>query len=76
MNEYAGKELMFGIDAKSRRLQEQLEEVSKDGTLIYLEGKISTPEAIAKSRSVCEEITYMPEFVVVDESGVLKEIWY
>ncbi len=67
---------MFGMDAKSRRLQDQLEVASKDGTLIYLAGKLSTPEEIAQSRSVCEEITYMPEFVVVDESGVLKEVWY
>jgi hypothetical protein len=64
------------MDAKSRKLQNRLEEVSREGALMYLDGKLSSPEEIAKSRSVCEEITYMPDFVVIDEGGNLKEVWY
>lgn len=63
---------------KERRLKllEDLEKASEEGVLIYQEEKLATPTDIVKYSWVREDMPYMPDFIVVDEAGKLKEIWY
>lgn len=61
---------------KSERLREALEDARKKGVLIYQGNRLATPEEIARVQCVNEEINYSPEFIVKNEIGDLKEIWF
>ena len=49
----------------------KLQEISKKGVRLYYDDKPALPRDIVK-----EDMRYGPEFIVVDEHGKLKEIWY
>lgn len=53
-----------------------LEKVSKEGVLLYKKEKLVSPREIAEQSKVCEDMLYELEFIVVDENGNLKEIWF
>jgi len=53
-----------------------LEKVSEEGVLLYKKEKLVSPREIADSSRVCEDMFYELEFIVVDETGKLKEIWF
>lgn len=53
-----------------------LEKVSKEGVLLYRKDKLVSPREIAEHSKVCEDMLYELEFIVVDETGKLKEIWF
>ena len=55
---------------------ESLEKVSEEGVLLYRKEKLVTPQEIAAGSKVCEDMFYELEFVVVDENGNLKEMWF
>lgn len=57
-------------------LLKKLEKASKEGVLIYKEDKLSSPQEIVNTLWVHEEMSYVPDFIVVDEDGKVKEIWY
>lgn len=59
-----------------KKLLKKLEKASEDGVLIYKEDKLVSPEEIVNVPWVREEMSYVPDFIVVDEEGKLKEIWY
>ena len=61
---------------KTQKLKEDLEDASKKGILIYKGNRLSTPEEIACVQWVNENETYLPEFIVKNEIGEVKEIWY
>ncbi len=61
---------------KSLELVRNLEAISNQGVLLYREERLATPGEIAKEMCVCEDMDYMPEFIVIDEEGRLKEVWY
>lgn len=50
---------------------EKLAKIAGKGVLLYQNEKLIQPWDLVQ-----EEINYMPEFIVVDEKGELKEIWY
>lgn len=55
--------------------ENHLERMREKGVGLYLEGRPSTPEEIASVCSVCEDNSYMPDFVL-DDAGSLREIRY
>lgn len=61
-------------ETNEQRLREKLEQVQRQGVYLFLEGKPSTPQAIA-SKCVCEDADYMADYVLTEE-GVLKELRY
>lgn len=64
------------MEKESQKLARELKAASDQGVLIYQGGKLASPEDIAYSLCVREKMAYMPEFIVMDEEGRLKEIWY
>ena len=50
---------------------EKLERMAVKGVLLYQNEKQVQPWDLVK-----EDMDYMPEFIVLDEKGELKEIWY
>lgn len=61
-------------EQNKQHLKEKLEQVQRSGVGLFLEGKPTTPEAIA-GKCVCEDFTYMADYVL-DDNGVLKELRY
>lgn len=61
---------------KALRLRNMLDVATQQGVLIFQGGEPATPEDIADMQCVYEDYTYMPEFIVKDSSGEIKEIWY
>ncbi len=55
-------------------LKPQLEQMEKEGVILYLNGVPSTTEYIMKN-CVNEDTMYMPDYVI-DENGKIKEIRY
>ena len=53
-----------------------LEKVTEEGVLLYKKEKLVSPREIATCSGVREDMFYELEFVVVDETGKLKEIWF
>lgn len=49
----------------------KLEEITEQGVILFYEEKPARPVEFIK-----EGMYYEPEFLVVDENGILKEIWY
>lgn len=64
------------MEKRSHQLYKELEEASKNGVLIYQGSKQVSPEDISHTHWVREEMAYVPDFIVMDEAGELKEIWY
>jgi hypothetical protein len=60
----------------NQKLLKDLEKVSKEGVLIYQGDRLSSPEEVACTTMVREDNPYVPDFIVLDETGQLKEIWY
>ena len=54
-----------------KRELQKLEEIAEKGVLFYHNERQVQPWDIVK-----EEMSYHPEFIVVDENGKLQEIWY
>ena len=50
---------------------QKLEEIAEKGVLFYYNEQPVRPWDIVK-----EDMSYQPEFIVVDENGKLQEIWY
>lgn len=61
---------------KSEKLKAALEDAKNQGVLIYQGNRLATPEEIACVQWVNEEANYSPEFIVKNELGDLKEIWF
>ncbi len=59
---------------EEQALKKKLENISKAGVELFLEGQPATPKQIAE-RCVCEESVYMADYVI-DETGTLKELRY
>lgn len=55
-------------------LKPQLEQMEREGVILYLNGVPSTTEYIIKN-CVNEDTIYMPDYVI-DENGKIKEIRY
>lgn len=56
-------------------IKNELELSSKEGVLLTLEGRVSTPEQIAKLCAFCEESNYMRDYII-DDYGNIVEIGF
>ncbi len=64
------------LQNKAQKLKTALEIERNKGVLIYQGDKLATPDDIAFVQWVNEDVNYYPEFIVKDEFGEVKEIWY
>lgn len=54
-----------------------LEKASEEGVLLYQKEKLASPADIVNFYAVREEMSYnYLEFIVKDENGKLKEMWF
>ena len=53
-----------------------LKKASEEGVLLYKKEKPATPDEIAGFSAVREDAFYNLEFIVKDENGTLKEMWF
>ena len=53
-----------------------LKKASEEGVLLYKKEKLATPDEIAGAMVVREDSFYNLEFIVKDEKGTLKEMWF
>ena len=56
-------------------MRTHLEEMEKSGATLYLDGKQTTAEELARTCCVNEEAVYMPDYVL-DEAGKLTQLRY
>lgn len=56
-------------------MREHLEKLEKSGTALYLDGKQTTAEELAKAYFVNEEAVYMPDYIL-DEAGKVTQLRY
>ncbi len=63
-------------DEKIKRLRAMLEVAVEQGVMIFQAGKPATVQDIIDIQRVCENFNYMPEFIVKNFNGEMKEIWY
>ena len=64
------------LQTRAKTLQNVLECAAEGGVVLYKGNHLATPGEIAKVQQVNEKQRYIPEFVVKDKDGNLKEIWY
>lgn len=60
----------------SDEILRSLQKVSEEGVLLYKEEKLASPSDIAEVSGVREDAFYNLEFIVKDESGKVKEMWF
>lgn len=53
-----------------------LEVAVEQGVVIFKAGKPASVQDIVDVQRLCENFTYVPEFIVKNVSGEIKEIWY
>ena len=58
------------------KMLRSLKKASKEGVLLYKKEKPATPDEIAGVSVVREDAFYNLEFIVKDENGNLKEMWF
>lgn len=75
MKEKGRKEEM-SIDEKVMRLKNMLEVAVEQGVLIFKSGIQVSPDEIINYQKVHEDLNYVPEFIVKNVNGEIKEIWY
>lgn len=64
------------MNEHKKGILENLEKVMEEGVLLYKKEKLVSPKEIVNCSGVCEDMFYELEFVVVDETGKIKEIWF
>ena len=76
MDGYCHKLERTKMDKINQKYVKALEAAASEGVLIYQGEQPASPQDIAHTLWVREEMAYIPEFIVMDEAGQLKEIWY
>lgn len=65
------------MDDHNKEFLKNLEKVSKEGVLLYKKEELASPADIVNFYAVREEMSYNHlEFIVKDENGKLKEMWF
>ena len=59
-----------------RKVLKSLRKASKEGVLLYKKEKPATPDEIVGVCCVREDAFYNLEFIVKDEAGNVKEMWF
>lgn len=61
---------------KTIQLKNMLDIAVEQGVLLFQKEEPATPLDIAQFQSVNEDYNYLPDFIVKDETGEIREIWY
>ena len=64
------------MDDHSKEILDKLVKASQEGVLLYKKEKLATPTEIVNFSAVREDMFYDLEFIVKDEDGKLKEMWF
>ncbi len=63
-------------EEKIKRLKAMLEVAVEQGVMIFQNERPASVSDIIETQMVCEDYNYVPEFIVKNTSGEIKEIWY
>ena len=64
------------MNEHSKEILNGLMKASEEGVLLYKKEKLVSPAEIMDFSAVREDMFYNLEFIVRDEKGKLKEIWF
>ena len=64
------------MDDQSKEILKELIKASEEGVLLYKKEKLASPTDIVNFSAVREDMLYELEFIVKDEKGKLKEMWF
>ena len=64
------------MDDQSKEILKELIKASEEGVLLYKKEKLASPTDIVNFSAVREDMLYELEFIVKDENGKLKEMWF
>ena len=64
------------MDEKSKEILKELVKASEEGVLLYKKEKLVSPNDIVDFSAVREDMFYNLEFIVKDEKGKVKEMWF
>lgn len=64
------------IEEKVKRLRAMLEVAVEQGVSLFKSEQPASVLDIVETQRVYEDYNYVPEFIVKNASGEIKEIWY
>lgn len=64
------------MEEHCEKILNQLMKASEEGVLLYKKEKLVSPSDIVNISNVREDMFYNLEFIVKDENGKIKEIWF
>lgn len=64
------------MDEYSIEILKKLIKASEEGVLLYIKEKLASPTEIMNLSAVREDMFYNLEFIVKDEDGNIKEMWF
>ncbi len=64
------------MDNRSKEILNKLVKASEEGVLLYKKEKLASPADIVNFSAVREDMFYNLEFIVKDENGKVKEMWF
>ena len=64
------------MDDRNKKILKELIKASEEGVLLYKKEKLASPTDIISYSAVREDMFYDLEFIVKDEKGRIKEIWF
>lgn len=64
------------MDDHSKEILKKLMKASEEGVLLYKKEKLASPTDIVNFSAVREDMFYNLEFIVKDENGKVKEMWF
>ena len=64
------------MDEQDKEILRELVKASEEGVLLYKKEKLVSPNDIIDFSAVREDMFYNLEFIVKDEKGKVKEIWF
>ena len=64
------------MDDCNKEILKELIKASEEGVLLYKKEKLASPTDIVNLSAVREDMFYDLEFMVKDENGRIKELWF
>lgn len=64
------------MNEHSNEILKELMKASEEGVLLYKKEKLASPADIINFSAVREDMFYNLEFIVKDEKGNVKEMWF
>lgn len=64
------------MDEQHKEILKELVKASEEGVLLYKQEKLVSPADIIDFSAVREDMFYNLEFIVKDEKGKVKEMWF